>query len=221
MEYSFTAETPIEELVPEAIRLKSVRKQVVDALSCDSRALRQYASTVLLAVSETDPALLVEHSEDIIDGIHRPEPMTRYHVLQTIDNVINADARVIDKHLELVESCLYDEDSAKVRGSAFNVLAHYGSTTIKRSETIWPSLAEGLRCLHGDLEFGNMLSSLILLLEGKCSDIVREEAAELFKFDVNSTDVSLRKKARYIRTLAGFDVKAELAAAAAEKESNR
>lgn len=221
MKYSFTALTPVEELLPEAIRLKSVRREVIDALSCESRTLRQYASGAILAISEVEPAILVEFSEEIIDALHRPEPMTRYQVLQAINNIITADARIIDKHLELIETRLYDEDSAKVRGSAFNVLAHYGSTTIKRSETVWPSLSEVLRCLHGDMEFGNMTSSLILLLEGKCSQLVREEAAELFKFDVQSSDVSLRKKARYIRTLAGIDVKAELAKAAAEKESNR
>ncbi|MBK5211295.1 MAG: hypothetical protein JJE36_03130 [Coriobacteriia bacterium] len=201
MKYSFTPETPEDECAENALRRIKIRRELVEALGCDSRVLRQYATTVLLTVAEAKPELLVEFQDELLDALNRPEPMTRYQILRIISALISQDAHIVEKGYEDIEACLYDEESPNVRGSAFRLLAHYGATTQKRSERVWPSLSDALRCWHRDTVFMEMLADLITLLEGKCSDRVRDEAATLFEFDIESTDNLLRRKARYIVSL--------------------
>lgn len=201
MNYSFTTDTSQEETLDAALRRVKIRRELVEALSCESRPMRQYAACVLLDVAQIKFEDVLEFAPEIFDALNRPEPMTRYQALRIINIFINHDARVIEKAFEDIESCLYDEESPNVRGSAFKVLAHYGSTTPKRSEKVWPSLSDALRCWHRDVVFMEMVNDLITLLEGKCSDRVRFEAADLFEFDVESNDKALKKKALYICSL--------------------
>ena len=201
MKYSFTTETPMEKTIDAALRRVKIRRELAEALSCESRAMRQYASCALLGVAEQNYEDVVEFAPEVFDALNRPEPMTRFQALRIINLFINHDARLIDKAFEDIETCLYDEESPNVRGSAFKVLAHYGSTTPKRSEKVWPSLSDAIRCWHRDVVFMDMVGDLITLLEGKCSPRVRMEASELFEFDVNSNDLALKKKAQYIVSL--------------------
>ena len=197
MQYGFTTETPIEETVAAAKRRKQTRKELAHALGCESRPMRQYASSVFLQVSETDPELVREYEGEIADALARPEPMTCYQALRTIDNLLVRDARVVERAYEAVEACLH-EDSGTVRLSAFRVLAHFGATTPTRSEKVWPSLSDAIRCYHGDTEFVPMLNALTDMLAGKVSDQVKIEAAWLFEFDVENSDDFLARKASQI-----------------------
>lgn len=201
MKYSFTTETPLEQTIDASLRRVKIRRELADALGCESRSMRQYASCALLGVAEQNFEDVLEFAPEVFDALNRPEPMTRYQALRIINIFINHVPRCIDKVFEDIEACLYDEESPNVRGSAFKVLAHYGSTTAKRSEKVWPSLSDAIRCWHRDVVFMDMVNDVITLLEGKCSPRVLVEAADLFEFDVESNDVALKKKAKYIVSL--------------------
>lgn len=201
MNYSFDEETPLELAIDAGMRRVKIRRELADALGCESRVLRQLAANALLGIAEQDFKKVIDFAPQIFDALNRPEPMTRYQALRIINLFINHDARLIEKELEDIEACLYDDESPNVRASAFKVLAHYGSTTKKRSEKVWPSLSDAIRCWHRDTVFMDMVSDTITLLDGECSDQVRKEAAELFEFDLESNDLILRKKAQYIVSL--------------------
>lgn len=207
MSYLHDERTPeIEEAAAVAKESESALKELVEKLGSADRDDRQSSATALLIIAEQDPKMVIPHMAEIADGINRPEAKTRYLVLEIMETLLATDARVIEKYFDLVETCLYDEMSANVRGNAFAVLTAYGATTAKRSETVWPMLSDCLRCMRGDLEFINMVSSLIEMLEGKSSDLVRSSAGELFKYDLASSDVPLRKKAKYICEMGGVEL---------------
>ena len=197
MKYSFTVDTPTEETVDSAKRRVKVRRELAHALGCDSRPLRQYAAQVLLDVAEEDPAAVQEFESEILDAMNRPEPMTCYHALRMVELLVGEDARVVERAFDDIEACLHEE-SGMVRLSAFRALARFGSTTERRSERAWPSMADALRCYHGDTEFVAMMNALTDMLDGKVSDQVKIEAAQLFEFDVQNTDNFLARKARQI-----------------------
>lgn len=198
MKYSFTIETDPAEVIEDASRHVKTRRELADALGCESRGLRQFASSIMLELALADAALVEEFSSELLDALNRPEPRTRYQVLRTLDELLPKDARLVEQAYEEIETCLYDDESPNVRVSAFHLLTHYGTTTPKRSERVWPSLAEALRCWHRDRDFNAMIDELQPLLEGKCSPRVLTEAKELFAFDCESTDPLLKRRARQI-----------------------
>lgn len=207
MTYLSDERTPeLEERAKQAMSSEASLIELVEELGGATRDLRQNASTALLIVAEEDPKSLIPFVNEIVDGLNRPETKTRYQVLEILETLIASDARIIDKHFDAIETCLYDEISANVRGNAFAVFTKYGATTPKRSEAVWPILSDCLRCNRGDLEFLSMVSSTILMLEGKPSDLVLTSAGELFKYDLESSDINLRKKAKYICEMGGVSL---------------
>lgn len=196
----------VEEKAQNALKNEKALKELVEELAAATRIERQDASTALLIVAEAEPKTLIPFVDEIIDGINRPEIKTRYQVLEIIETVLASDAKIIEKHFEAIEGCLYDEISANVRGNAFAILAKYGATGPRRSETVWPMLSDCLRCKRGDLEFLGMVSSTIEMLEGKASESVLSSAGELFKYDLASSDINLRKKAKYICEMGGVEI---------------
>lgn len=201
MKYSFSQETPVDESVELASRRVKVRRELIDALGGDVRGMREYSSDVILAIARTKPELLVEFEVEIIDALHRPEPMTRYNTLMVIHELTALDAKIVDKAFGPIEDCLYDEDSGAVRFNAFRALALYGGTTPIRSEKVWPYLSDAVRCFHGDSEFIPMLNDLIAMLEAKASDNVKIEAGNLFFFDSTNGRGQLKRKSAQVVAL--------------------
>lgn len=171
---------------------------VIDALSGESRRMRQFAADIVHEVSLHEPAILKPHVAELADALHRPESQTRWEVLGVFDKLIAVDARLVDRALAGAEAALHDEESGTVRLAAFRVLAHYGSTTERRSERVWPLIAEAVRCYHGDSEFPAMLSSLYRLTSGASSDEVKLAAAELMTFDSEFGKGLLKRRASRI-----------------------
>ncbi len=171
---------------------------VVAALSGDDRRLRQFAASVVHDIALHEPALLKVFGDELADALHRPESQTRWEVLGVFDKLVAVDARQVDRALAGAESALHDEESGTVRLAAFRLLTHYGSTTERRSERIWPLIAEAVRCYHGDSEFPAMLSSLYRLTSGASSDAVKISAAELMTFDSEFGKGLLKRRATRI-----------------------
>ncbi len=183
----------------KAINTPAVLAEVVDALSGEDRRLRQYAASVVHDIAATEPVLLKPYAAELADALHRPESQTRWEVLGAFEALVSVDARLVDKALAGAEAALHDEESGVVRLAAFRVLAAYGATTAKRSERVWPLLAEAIRCYHGDPEFMSMLDGVYRLTSGHAADEVKLAAAELMAFDAeNGKGILKRKSARIV-----------------------
>ena len=202
MEQSFTTDTPIEEVVETASSCADTRKELAEALGHKSRATREYASQVKVELARSDAELLQDFAGDIVDALNRPEALTRYSMIEVIGELAQNNPKVISDAYELLQECLYDEDSGTVRLYAFRILARHGATEPEKSLKVWPDLSMALRCFHGDPEFMAMMSELILMLGGKADQQVKEAAVELFAFDAENARGELRKKAETIASFA-------------------
>lgn len=172
--------------------------QVISSLAGDDRRSRQFASSVVHDIALHQPALLKPYSEDLADALHRPESQTRWEVLGAFEKLVAVDARSVDKALAGAETALHDEESGVVRLAAFRLLTAYGATTARRSERVWPLVAEAVRCYHGDAEFHSMLSGLYRMVSGDASDEVKLAAAELMRFDAENGKGLLKRRASRI-----------------------
>ena len=226
MKQSFSTDTAVEETVLAAKENADLRKELAQALGEKSRVAREYSAQVLAAIARDDVSLVADYADEIIDALNRPESLTRYSMIEVIGELAQTQPKLVTTAYEMLQECLYDEDSGTVRLYAFRVLARYGATTPARSIKVWPDLSMALRCFHGDSEFMAMMSELIGMLGGRSDQSVKEAAVELFAFDAEHARGDLRKKAEAIAsfspdTLARINKEKEekAAAASAAKEA--
>lgn len=195
---TFSADHDKSDATARAIESVEYRNAVVAALAGDDRRSRQVAASVVHGIAEEHADLLRDHVDELADALHRPESQTRWEVLGVFDQLVAVDARLVDKALEGAETALHDEESGVVRLAAFRLLTSYGSTTARRSERVWPLIAEAVRCYHGDAEFPAMLSGLIKMVSASASDEVKTAAAALMAFDAENGRGLLKRKATQI-----------------------
>ena len=74
----------------------------------------------------------------------------------------------------------------------------FGAISEQNSERVWPLVDEGIQCWHGDLEFQDMLNSLVDFSTGHLSEPVKSELAERMLFDSKNGRGALRRKATTI-----------------------
>lgn len=187
-----------EEIAERVVANKKVRSSVFDILAGDSRPQRVLAARSIHAVAIHKPEVLKEYAEEMAAALEKPEAQTRWEILGALDKMVDVDARVIDKALSSAQTALHDEESGVVRLAAFRLLASYGGTTVRRSEKVWPLLDEAIRVYHGDPEFTQMLSGVIRLVSGECSDKVREAAADTMQFDSEHSKGLVGRRAKRI-----------------------
>jgi len=195
---TFTADDDKSEVLARATTEPALLAEIVAALSGEDRRTRQYAANIVHEVALHDAALLKPYADELADALHRPESQTRWEVLGAFDKLVAVDARLVDKALDGAETALHDEESGVVRLAAFRLLTSYGATTARRSERVWPLLAEAVRCYHGDAEFPAMLSGLYRMVSGAAADEVKLAAAELMAFDAENGKGLLKRRATRI-----------------------
>jgi len=195
---SFTPDDDKSEVMSNALEDPRVLAEVVEALAGEDRRTRQYAASVVHDIALHDAALLKPFADELADALHRPESQTRWEILGVFERLVGVDARLVDKALDGAESALHDEESGVVRLAAFRLLTSYGATTARRSERVWPLIAEAVRCYHGDPEFPAMLSGLFRMVSGASADEVKLAAAELMAFDAETGKGLLKRRATRI-----------------------
>ena len=195
---AFSPDTDKNTTAEAALADSKLLASVVDALAGEDRRARQVAASVVNRVAIEQPALLKEFAPQLADALHRPESQTRWEVLGTFEKLVAVDARLVDRALGGAEAALHDEESGTVRLAAFRLLTTYGATTAKRSERVWPLVAEAIRCYHGDPEFISMLSGVYRMVCGSASDEVKIAAAELMAFDADNAKGLLKRRAARI-----------------------
>ena len=194
----FSIDDDKTELAERACAEPEVLTELVSALGGEDRRLRQFSASVVHNVAVHDASVLKPYCAELADALHRPESQTRWEMLGTFEKLVDVDARLVDKALDGAESALHDEESGVVRLAAFRMLCAYGSTTAKRSERVWPLIAEAIRCYHGDAEFPAMLSGVYRMVSGSASDEVKLAAAEIMAFDAENAKGLLKRRAERI-----------------------
>lgn len=194
----FDATMDKDEYAARAAKNKVVLKTVMDALSGADRRNRQQAARVVHALSIHKPEVLKTQADALADALERPESQTRWEILGALEKMVAVDARIIDRSLSGITTNLHDSESGVVRLAAFRVLAAYGSTTVRRSERVWPLMDEAIRTYHGDPEFPAMLTGVVRLVSGGAADDVKKAAAERMEFDSEHTKGLVGRRAKQI-----------------------
>lgn len=187
-----------KDLAAQVLQSKNLLNTVVSALSGATRRDRQNASSVLAQIAKIDPEALVPYTNDFIDALNRPEAQTRWESLDVLTELVPLESRSCDKALPGAESALFDEDNGFVRLSALRFLCALGATTENRSQKVWPLLDEAIQCYHGDYEYQDMLSAIVLFSEGKLAPEVKQGLIDRVSFDAEHSKGSLKRRSQQI-----------------------
>ena len=188
----------IAPLVEDALKKKTALKKQIEAMSGSSRRERQIAAAVVYEVAKKDLNLVEPYTKDIVDALNRPEGQTRWEALMALTLLIPADSKECAKAIDSAEDALFEEGTGSLRLAAFTFLCEIGKTTAARSKNVWPVLDEAIQCYHGDVEFDDMLNSLVDFSCGKLDARVKEELAERMKFDAENSSGNLQAKSKQI-----------------------
>lgn len=188
----------IAPLIESAMKNDEELSKHIQNLAGPTRRGRQISSTIVFEVANRDLSKIEPYAEDIVDGLNRPESQTRWEVLQTLTLLVDGHAKECMDCIEAAETALFDENSGSLRLAAFVFLCKLGATTEARSREVWPLIDEATQCCHGDIEFGDMLNSLVEFSDGKIDPEVACELAELMKFDAENSTGNLFVKSTAI-----------------------
>lgn len=187
-----------KDLAAQVLQSKNLLNTVVSALSGATRRDRQNASSVLAQIAKIDPEALVPYTNDFIDALNRSEAQTRWESLDVLTELVPLESRSCDKALPGAETALFDEDNGFVRLSALRFLCALGATTENRSQKVWPLLDEAIQCYHGDYEYQDMLSAIVLFSEGKLAPEVKQGLIDRVSFDAEHSKGSLKRRSQQI-----------------------
>ena len=188
----------VKEITEEVLAGKTDVAEVVTRLAEGARRERQVAAAALYQVAKEKPEMLVDHIDEIVDALNRPEAQTRWECLETLTILVDYDARTCGKAVPEAEAALFDEESGPVRLAAMRFLCKFGATTANRSEKVWPLIDEGIQCYHGDLEFNDMLTAVIDFSKGKLADEVKTSLADRMSFDAENAKGAPQRRAQQV-----------------------
>lgn len=188
----------IEPLVEAAMKDEDELKKHVELMSEGKRRERQISSNVVYEIAVQDISRIQPYTQDICDALNRPEGQTRWEALQTLTLLVDLEPKKCATCVEAAELALFDEDSATLRYSAFVFLCTLGKTTEARSKEVWPLIDDAIQCYHGDVEFDDMLDSVIEFSEGKLDEDVKKGLAARMKFDAENATGKLKTKSNII-----------------------
>ena len=188
----------VKEITEEVLAGKTDVAEVVTRLAEGARRERQVAAAALYQVAKEKPEMLVDHIDEIVDALNRPEAQTRWECLETLTILVDYDARTCGKAVPEAEAALFDEESGPVRLAAMRFLCKFGATTANRSEKVWPLIDEGIQCYHGDLEFNDMMTAVIDFSKGKLADEVKTSLVDRMSFDAENAKGALQRRAQQV-----------------------
>ena len=188
----------VKEITEEVLAGKTDVAEVVTRLAEGARRERQVAAAALYQVAKEKPEMLVDHIDEIVDALNRPEAQTRWECLETLTILVDYDARTCGKAVPEAEAALFDEESGPVRLAAMRFLCKFGATTANRSEKVWPLIDEGIQCYHGDLEFNDMMTAVIDFSKGKLADEVKTSLADRMSSDAENAKGALQRRAQQV-----------------------
>lgn len=164
--------------------------RLTEELSGPNRRIRQEAAHTIVEMAKADPAQFEAKADVIVpalvDALFRPEAQTRWESLDALAELAPNHAELVAGAFEGAEASLFDEDSARVRVSAFRLLARLAATSEAMSDKAWPLLDEAVQCFHGDTDYRRMLKALLEMARGNASVKTKAALAERMAFDAES-----------------------------------
>lgn len=193
-------DTPEERaaLAKKAVKDESVIEELTQLIAGSSRSVRQKAASTVSLVSDIDAGVLLPFTEDIASGLIKPEAQTRWEVLHALDQMGKAGQRYGEDVLAAAEDALYDESNGFVREAAFHFFCGYGSASTSNSDEVWTQIDEAIQCYHGNPEFSDMLTQLVVFAEGNISLATSSALAQRMKFDAENGSGTLRMRSEQI-----------------------
>ncbi len=185
-------------LVKQALDNEVFLKETLDDLQGPSRRNRQNAAAILYAVSKEDLAKLSGYGDVFVESLNVPEARTRWEALEVLTRLAQTQPDVCEKAIEGAEASLFDEQSGPVRLSAMRFLCKLGTVSPELADKVWPLIDEGIQCYHGDLEFNDMLQSLVEFSSASLSEEVRSSLKARMEFDAEHAKGSLKHFAEVI-----------------------
>ena len=194
----FDPATDSGDAAAQAVADPAILAALIESLSGDGRRIRQFSAATLNRISEEHIELLAPHIDQFIDALFRPESQTRWQTLEVLERIVAVDPEGAEGAVAGAESCLYDEDSGIVRLHAFRFLATYAASSEAHAEQVWPLIDEAIQCYHGDNEFGEMLTAVLVLAGSTTSASVKQAIIDRMTFDANSGRGGLKHRAEQI-----------------------
>lgn len=185
-------------IAEEALRNSDALQELVASLGGSSRRARQTAAQALSLASKIDAEIMVPYVGSFIDALNRPEAQTRWECLDVLTLLVDRVPDQCEDAILEAETALFDENSGPLRLAAMRFLCKIGSTSENRSDRTWPLIDEGIQCYHGDLEFQDMLNSVVEFSAGNLSAAVKTELGARMRFDASNSKGSLQRKAQQI-----------------------
>lgn len=186
------------QLAQQAVKDSSILEEVLEQFSGTSRIKRQKAASVVALVAAEDASVLLPYTEDICEGLNRPEAQTRWETLRALDYMGKAGQHFGEDVIAAAEDALYDEANGIVREAAFRFFCGYGGASSANSEEVWPLIDEAIQCYHGNGEFADMLTCLVDFAQDDISFDVSAALAVRMKFDSENASGTLRMRAEQI-----------------------
>ena len=182
----------------EALENDKQLEKLIETIESGQRRERQHAAAAINIISKTDPNVLKDYIDALIDGLNRPEAQTRWELLEAMVTLVDIDGDACSKAIPEADAALFDEESGSVRLGAMRFLCKLGATREDSSEQVWPLIDEAIQCYHGDLEFNDMLNALVDFSKGSLSDEVKAAFKDRMSFDAANAKGTLKRRAQAI-----------------------
>ena len=193
---SKTTEEPQDrqQLAQQAASNKRTLGKYVRLLSEGSRRERQQAASIVHIVATDAPQRVLEFADDIAEALNRPEAQTRWEALRALTPLVQEGYKPKKAAFEAICDAIYDENSGIVREAAFTFLCTYGASGKANAAKAWPHIDEAIQCYHGNDEFNDMLTSLVVFAQENKSKEVAGELAKRMTFDAQNAKGTLKMR---------------------------
>lgn len=148
-------------------------------MSGASRLKRKNAAKELSTRVKNQPEDYLDHIEEFVDALERPEAQTRWECLNALTHLVALKPDLCAKALEAAEEALFDDKASLLRLAAIRFICHYGALSIPRSKEAWPLVKEALSQFHGDIDFDQFLAFIVFFAKGKIALVIKKELTDL------------------------------------------
>lgn len=167
--------------------------ELIEALKSTHRRERMASSHELCKRAEASAVELAKYTQDMNRALTCVEAQTRWELLGALAQVARVDVHAVARTFREAEASLFDDESSVVRLAAFRFFVIFGAQNEKNSDKAWPLIDEFIQCYHGDPEYRDILTLLVLFAKGNLSQKTRKSFIDRLSFDAESGHGYIKK----------------------------